>query len=170
MFYLEADHVLQLVSSTVKRNGMIPIDVKNSCFTERILPFGVVYRNTQPVLCTNSKLIWCHMKTMSWNGGADNQAPVCRPGNERSRVDAVTQAGFTLRPRNFSLSRACWIVFCEQFEMSSYFGIKILKNLAVFLSSHRLFFKQDLPRREHHQCMMLYTGLRIGEHPTLIGL
>ena len=97
-FYLKFDHVLQLFSSAVTRNGMIPIDVKNSCFTERVLLFGVVYRDTQPVLCANPKLTWCHMKTKSWNEGADNQAPVCRPDTERSRADSLTQARFTLRP------------------------------------------------------------------------
>ena len=89
------------VSSAVTRNGMIPIDIKNSCFTDGALPFGVVDKDTQTVLCTNSKLIWCHMKPKSWNGGADNKAPACRTDNERNRADSLSQTGFSLRPWNF---------------------------------------------------------------------
>ena len=57
------------VSSTVICNGMIPLHVKNSCFTDRAIPSGVVDRDTHPVLRTNSKLLWWNMKPTSWIGG-----------------------------------------------------------------------------------------------------
>ena len=44
------------------------------------------------------------------------------------------------------------------------------EKLRSFLGYHRLFWKQDLERREQNQRMMLYTGLGIGEHPNLKGL
>ena len=78
------------VSSTVTRNGMIAIDVKNSCFTEIALPFGGVYRDTQPVLCTNSKLIWCHMKPKSWNGWSR------QPSSSMSERQWEKSGGFSL--------------------------------------------------------------------------
>ena len=136
------------VSSTVTRNCVIPIDVKNSCFTERALPFCVIDRDTQPVLFAYSKLIRCHMKPKSWIGVADNHAPAFRTYSERSRADSLSEARFYSRPWNGSLSRACWIVL-RKVEMSS-----------CILES----------RSWKTLRLMLYTGRGIGEHPIIIGL
>ena len=70
------------VSSKVTQNSMVPIDVKNSCFTERTFPFGVVDRDTQHLFCSNSKLIWCHMKPKIWNWG---NRKACWTDSERRR-------------------------------------------------------------------------------------
>ena len=157
------------VSSTVTRNGMIAIDVKNSCFTERALPFGVVDRDTQPVLCTNSKLIWCHMKRKSWKG------------EQTTKLQHVEQA---MREVERILSHKLDSLldhetFHYQEHAGSFFFARGLKCAVVlywnknpekrgsFLGFQWLFLKQDLQRREQNQRMMLYTGLDIGEHPTL---
>ena len=86
---------------------------------------------------------------------ADNQAPACRTDNERSRADSVSQALFLLRPWTLLLSRACWIVFCERFELSSCAILeqRSWKTWQIF----GLFLNQDLQRREQNRRMMLYT-------------
>ena len=110
------------VSSTVTRKGIIPIDVKNSCFSKRALPFGVVDRDTKPpnlyfALILNSfGAIWCPgawmgEQTIKFQLVEQTMRDVGRVLSHRGR--------FSLRPWNFSLSRACWIVFCERFEKPS---------------------------------------------------
>ena len=103
--------------------------------------------------------------------GADNQAPACRIDNERIRADSLSHARFSLRPWNFSLSRACWIAFAKGLKcpVVPYWN-KDPKKLGSFLEFHRLFLLQDLQTREQNQRMMLSTGLGIDEHPTLKGL
>ena len=52
-------------------------------------------------------------------GRADNFAATCRTDNARSQLDNLSEARFFLRPRNSSLLRLLWIVFCEKFGKSS---------------------------------------------------
>ena len=47
---------------------------------------------------------------------------------------------------------------------------KDLEKHGSFLGFHRLLLKQDPQMREQNQRMMIYTGLGIGENPTLKGL
>ena len=64
LFYHESGHVLQLLLLDRDTQWHDPIDVKNSCFTERALPFGVVDRGTKTVLGTNSKLYFKILKIL----------------------------------------------------------------------------------------------------------
>ena len=121
------------VSSTVTRNGMFPIDFKNSCFTERAFPLGVVDRDTQTVFGTNSKLIWFHMKPKSWIG------------EQTTKLQHVEQ---TMREVGRILSHkldSCWgheLFYYQEHAGSSFakglncpvvlYWSKILKNLADF--------------------------------------